>query len=370
MCHFRHKLRPVRDKEVENYKAAYAILVVMEIAHDVSLANYSTMRLGGIAAHLAEVRNLGDLRQTLEYAKAQSLPVIMIGSGSNIVWKDSGYDGLVIVNKIMGYHDRAKGSEHAITIGAGEPWDSVVARSVAKGLTGIEALSLIPGTTGATPIQNVGAYGQDISQTLMHVEAYDTVSHDFVNIPAENCGFGYRTSNFKTQYHGRYLITSITLHLTEANPKPPFYGSVQQYLEAHPQDGPITPAVIREAVLSIRSAKLPAPEQVANNGSFFANPIIADEQLTELLHRWPDMPHWPLETGGAKLPAAWLIEQAGFKDYHDTETGMATWSHQPLVLVNEQAHTTKDLLAFRDKLVDNVKEKFGITLVQEPELLP
>lgn len=329
------------------------------------------MRLGGVADFLVEIHDRTELKEAYEWAKAKNLPMLMVGGGSNIFWQDAGFRGLVLVNKIMGYDDYAEDqTSHYLTIGAGENWDGVVARSVAAGLTGIEALSLIPGTAGATPIQNVGAYGQDISQTLTTVEVFDTTTGQLTTMPSEACGFGYRTSSFKGEYKGRFFITAITLHLMAGNPMPPYYGAVQQYLEANPVSEAITPAVVRDAVVAIRSAKLPDVLRVANNGSFFANPVVGEDALLELHSDNPSMPYWPLETGGAKIPAAWLLEQAGFKDYHDTATGMATWPLQPLVFVNEHAKTTSDLLTFRDKLIDAVEAKFQITLTQEPELLP
>jgi UDP-N-acetylmuramate dehydrogenase len=343
----------------------------MDIAHNVSLTNYSTMRLGGIADYLVDIRSRAELKEAYAWAQQQGIPVIMIGGGSNIIWKDEGFKGLVMVNRITGYDDYAEDARsHYITIGAGEQWDSVVARSVAAGLTGIEALSLIPGTAGATPVQNVGAYGQEIAQTLTTVEAFDTTTGQLTNIPTEACGFGYRKSNFQTEYRGRFFITAITLHLSASNPEPPFYGAVEQYLQQQGKTNTVTPQVIRDAVIAIRSAKLPDPAKVANNGSFFANPIIDEDLLTQLRSDYPDLPYWPVDGGGAKIPAAWLIDQSGFKDYHDSETGIATWATQPLVLINENAKSTADLLKFRNKIVDTVESKYHITLRQEPEFLP
>jgi UDP-N-acetylmuramate dehydrogenase len=343
----------------------------MEITENVALSNYSTMRLGGIARYLVEVRNRNELKEAHQWAMKHELPIIMVGTGSNIVWRDEGFAGLVMVNRITGYDDYNEDARsHYITVGAGEIWDSVVARSVASGLTGIEALSLVPGTAGATPVQNVGAYGQEISQTLTSIEAYDATTGQLVNIPAEACGFGYRTSKFQTEYRNRFFITAITLHLMAGNPYPPFYSAIDQYFQQHPPLGTITPRVIRDAVIAIRQAKLPDPDVIANTGSFFANPIVDDGTLTDLRTDNPTMPYWPLDGGGAKIPAAWLIEQVGFKDVHDGETGMATWATQPLVLVNESATTTAQLLTFRNKIISAVQEKYNITLRQEPELLP
>lgn len=328
------------------------------------------MRLGGAAAFLCAVTTRMELLEALTWAQTRTLPFIMIGSGSNVVWRDEGFSGLVIINKILKFElFKEDDTNTYLTIGSGEPWDSVVERSVAAGLTGIEALSLIPGTAGATPIQNVGAYGQDISQTLVSVEAFDTQLKDFVTLAGSDCGFGYRTSRFKTVNHGRFFITGLTLHLSSADPTPPFYPAVTQYLAAHNVSAP-TPAGIRAAVISIRTQKLPDPRIVSNAGSFFANPIISGGQLAQLQADYGEIPHWANEDGSAKLAAAWLIEQAGFKDFHDPETGMGTWPTQPLVLVNEHAASTANLLAFKQKIVTAVQAKFGITLEQEPELLP
>lgn len=342
----------------------------MNILENISLADHSTMGLGGLAKYLTTIENNMELLEALSWAQTNNQPVIMIGTGSNIVWKDEGYPGLVIVNNIQRYETFNEDNENIyVTAGAGENWDTVVERTSQAGLTGIEALSLIPGTTGATPVQNVGAYGQEISQTLTTIEAFDTQQSDFVTIRGDDCGFGYRTSRFKTNDRGRFYITAITLHLRKANPQTPYYARVQSYFEEHGISD-ITPQVLRNAVIDIRQSKLPDPAIVKNNGSFFANPIISNDDLVRIHAGYPEMPAWTQEDGRAKIPAAWLIEQAGFKDFHDPQSGMATWPNQPLVLVNESAKTTADLLKFRKQILDAVNAKFGITLIQEPELLP
>lgn len=342
----------------------------MNIRENVPLSGYSTMRLGGPARYMADVTSRTEVQEATAWAEAQNLPVMMIGGGSNIVWKDEGFPGLVLVNQIMRFESFDEDGRNVyITAGAGENWDAIVAHTAKDGLTGIEALSLIPGTAGATPIQNVGAYGQEIAGTLTTVEAFDRQSKAFVTIPATDCAFGYRTSRFKTTDKGRFFITAITIHLMRGLPEPPFYQTVSDYL-AHRNIERPTPMDIREAVIAIRSAKLPDPAQVANNGSFFANPIINDQALALIQAKYPDIPHWPAAEGLFKVPAAWLIDQAGFKDFHDETTGMATWPSQSLVFINEHAKSTADLLAFRQKVTDAVKARFEITLVQEPELLP
>ena len=342
----------------------------MQPTPNVSLREHSTMRLGGTAAFAVDVRDRNEVVQALQWAADRQLPVMMIGAGSNIVWRDEGYPGLLLVNHIRRFEDFDEdGLNHYVTIGAGENWDSVVARTAAAGLTGIEALSLVPGTAGATPVQNVGAYGQEIADSLVTVEAYDVTTQRFVNLRAEECGFGYRMSRFKAADRGRFFITALTLHLMRRNPEPPFYGAVEQYLATH-HITDFTPQIVRDAVIAIRSHKLPDPAQVANNGSFFANPIIDEAMYVQRFAAIDEVPHWAAGEGKVKLSAAWLIAQAGFQDCHDPDTGMATWPAQPLVFVNEHAHATADLLRFKQKIVDAVHRQFGITLQQEPELLP
>ncbi len=320
---------------------------------------------------MVEIHDRSQLAEAVAWAKSQQLPIIVIGGGSNIIWRDEGFAGLLIVNKITRYESLPEDdTTFYITAGAGEDWDSVVARTVEAGLSGIECLSLIPGSAGATPVQNVGAYGQEIASTLVTVEAYDMQTDTFVPIMASDCDFGYRTSRFKTTDKGRFIITAITLRLSKTSLQPPFYGSLQAYLEDH-SISDYSPSSVRGAVIAIRSAKLPDPAIIANNGSFFANPIIDESSYAQLSADLEvSIPHWETSDGHIKLSAAWLIEQAGFKDAHGAETGMATWPTQPLVLVNEHAKNTADLLAFRQSILDAVKAKFDINLVQEPELLP
>jgi len=292
----------------------------------------------------------------------------MIGSGSNIIWTDGGFDGLVLVNKIIGFEQQDQGDQVFITVGGGEPWDSVVARTVAHNLSGIEQLSLIPGLTGATPIQNVGAYGREIADVLVCVQAYDSVDKKMVVLPKIDCGFAYRKSRFNSVDKGRFFISSVTLALSIHPPMPPFYDSLQSYLSENNITS-FTPANIREAVVAIRSAKLPDPAKVANCGSFFANPIVEFDHVQTLLETYPQIQYWELGDNTVKVSAAWMLDYLGLKGYHEPNTGMAIWDKQPLVFVNEKAPNTAALLAFRDAIVARVQEKFGITLQQEPELI-
>ncbi len=338
---------------------------------NVSLKDYSTMRLGGNARYLCEVQDYRDIQRIVHWADENKLPIIMIGGGSNIIWKDEGFDGVVIVNRIPGFDIQDQGEQQFVVVGAGENWDEVVERCVANGLTGLEQLSLIPGTAGATPIQNVGAYGREIADVLVCVQAYDRVEKQMVVLPKSECGFSYRSSRFKGADKGRFFITSITITLEKSRPRPPFYASVDLYLKEKgvaPAD--ITSKVIRDAVITIRSEKLPDPKVVANCGSFFHNPIVPMMILEEIREENPGVIYWQVGDDEAKISAGWLLEQLGLKGYHEPNTGMYVWDKQALVFVNEKATQTAQLLAFRDAVMKSVKEKFNIDLVQEPELLP
>ncbi len=328
------------------------------------------MRVGGTARYLAEISSDLEISKAVDFAEQHQIPVLMVGDGSNIIWRDEGFEGLLLVNKIKRFDISSFDDDTAyVTVGAGEKWDKVVKRTVAKGLSGIEQLSLIPGTTGATPVQNVGAYGQEISNVLMTLQAYDLHERKLVTIKGSDCEFGYRTSRFKTTDRDRFLITSLSMILSKRPPVPPFYHSVEYYLKEHGIND-ISPQNIRKAVIAIRQAKLPDPKYVSNTGSFFKNPIIERSRLPQLTADYPDIAYWEVDDYKVKLSAAWLIENAGFKGMHDKETGMATWPSQPLVLVNESATSADQVLAFRDKVATAVQEKFQVELEQEPELLP
>lgn len=342
----------------------------MNIQENVDLSSHSTMRLGGKARYLSEAASEEDIRDIVEWAKAKQIPFLMIGDGSNIVWRDEGFAGLIIVNRLRGRKILNEDEAGAtISIGGGENWDEVVAWTVEKGWSGIEFLSRIPGTVGAAPVQNIGAYGAELADTLIEVEAFDTEHMAFGGIAKEACGFAYRTSRFKGADKGRFLITGIVLKLNKNQPAPPFYESLQAYFDEH-KITDYSRETVREAVTAIRGVKLPDPSVVNNNGSFFTNPIISKEQFENLQKRYPDIKGWPTAEGDVKVSAGWLVEKAGFKDFHDQQTGMGTWKGSALVLVNERARHTSDLLEFKQKIVFKVDELFDIVLEQEPELLP
>lgn len=347
-----------------------AIIQAVDIRENVNLSSYSTMRLGGPARWLAEAGSDEELQKLIGWANDEGHRFIVIGGGSNIVWRDEGFDGLVIVNKIHGKEILYNDDKGAIVrLGAGENWDSAVDWTITKGLSGLEFLSHIPGTVGAAPVQNIGAYGAEISQVLKSVGVYDTQTNSFESMLNESCGFSYRSSRFKAEDKGRFAITHIVLTLKKQNPAPPFYESLQSYLSEH-NVADYTPASIRQAVIEIRKIRLPDPSEVANNGSFFTNPIVDQGVFERLKRNYPEVKCWPAEEGKVKLSAGWLLEQAGFKGAHDSETGMATWPNNALVIVNEHAGNTADLLKFKQKILNKVQSMFGLKLEQEPEILP
>lgn len=340
----------------------------MDVKTDIPLRDYTTMHLGGNARFLAEAHTKEELAALYHNAAQTKQPVFILGGGSNLIVRDEGFSGIVIINRIPGFEVIEEDSDSAtIKIGAGEIWDSVVARAVDMGLTGIEALSAIPGTAGGAPVQNIGAYGQEIADTFVSLEAYDTTSENFVRLEAIDCGFAYRHSIFRGRESGRYAITSITLRLLKANPQPPFYDALQKYLDANAITE-YTPSSIRAAVRAIRADKLPDPTQLPNAGSFFKNTIVENWQMQELQEANPDMPAYKMDDNHYKIPTGWFIEQAGFKGrlLH----GIRVHTGNALVLINESATGYADLAAAREEIIQGVQEYFRVIIEQEPLEMP
>jgi UDP-N-acetylmuramate dehydrogenase len=336
----------------------------MDIHTNIPLKNYTTMRLGGNARFMAEAHTPADLAQICRTAKKQNLPIFILGGGSNVIVRDEGFAGIVVRNRIPGFEIVSKDpGKTVIKVGAGENWDDVVKRTVEMNLTGIEALSAIPGTTGAAPVQNIGAYGQEIADTLLSLEAYDIDNDAFVTLQNSDCGFSYRHSIFRGEATGRYVILTITLRLYGDAPQPPFYAAVQDYFDSH-NITLYTPQAIRDAVIAIRANKLPDPAVMPNTGSFFKNAIIEQWQLADLQETYPDIPTYDMPDGRFKIPTGWLIEQAGFKG--KTLHGMRVHDKNALVLINESAKSYADLAAARDEIAGAVRDKFRITIEQEP----
>lgn len=336
----------------------------MEVHTNIPLKNFTTMKLGGPARFMVEARTPEEVKTVYDNAASKNLPIFILGGGSNVIARDEGFVGIVIRIRIPGFEIVADDiNTTTIKIGAGESWDSVVKRTVDMHLSGIEAMSMIPGTAGAAPVQNVGAYGQEIADTLVSLEAYDSQTKSFVVLQNEACGFAYRDSIFRGDQKGRYIITSITIKLSKSLPQPPFYDALQAYFDKL-NIKIFTQETVRDAVIAIRTDKLPDPSVTPNTGSFFKNAIVENWQLTELRQAYPDMKVFDMGNGTSKIPTGWLIEQTGLKG--QVLHGMRVHDKNALVLINESASGYADLAAARDEIIGAVRDKFRIQIEQEP----
>lgn len=336
----------------------------MEVHTNIPLKNFTTMRLGGLARFMVDVHSNDELVTVHRNARNKGLPIFILGSGSNVIARDEGFFGLVIRMRILGFeiiNDDI--STTTIKIGAGENWDETVKKTVDMHLTGIEAMSAIPGTVGAAPVQNIGAYGQEIADTLISLEAYDSKTDQMVTLQAADCNFTYRNSIFRSTEIGRYVITNVTLKLLKSNPQPPFYDSLQTYLDEH-NVKIYTQQTIRDAVKAIRADKLPDPAKLPNAGSFFKNAIVENWQLNDLQAKFPDIKVYDMGDGTSKIPTGWLIEKVGFKG--KLLHGIKVHDKNTLVLINESATSYHDLAAARDEIIGAVRDTFRIQIEQEP----
>lgn len=338
----------------------------MNIQTNIPLSTLTTMKIGGNASYVADITSKEELQQIYQDSKKLDQPVYVIGGGSNLIAHDEGFPGLIIHNRIMGMTiSNDNPSATTIVTGAGEIWDDLVKYTVDLGLSGIEAMSGIPGTVGASPVQNIGAYGQEIADTFVSCEAYDTTADTFVTLSWEDCKFSYRHSIFRGEAAGRYIITSVTLALKKTTPEPPFYDALDKYLAAkHIDVSTATVQIIRDAVLDIRMNKLPDPQILPNAGSFFKNPIVEQWKADDLHKQYPDMPIYQYYGNRSKIPAGWLIEASDLKgkELH----GIRVHIGNAVVLINESANNYGDLAAARDEIINTISNKFQITLEQEP----
>lgn len=336
----------------------------MDIHTNIPLKNYTTMKLGGTARFMTDIHSVDELSQVVSRASEQNIPIFVLGGGSNTIVRDEGFAGLVLRNRIMGYEIIEDTSSYTtLRVGAGEEWDSVVKRAVDANLSGIEALSAIPGTAGAAPVQNIGAYGQEVADVLASVEAYDLISRQIVTLTPEECAFSYRSSIFRTTAAGQYIITHIVLRLEKTAPAPPFYRALEEYFTAK-NITIFTVQIVRDAVMSIRKDKLPDPAGQPNSGSFFKNAVIDDWLYQELIREYPDMPSYSMPDKQLKIPTGWLIEKVGLKG--QLLHGMRVHDKNTLVLINESATSYADLAAARDEIRGRVRDTFRILIEQEP----
>ncbi len=332
------------------------------------LSELTTLRLGGPAGAVTEARDEAELVEA-----AQGDDVLLVAGGSNLVVADAGWPGTVARVLTRGVEEREADGRVELTAAAGEEWEPFVARCVAEGLAGVESLSGIPGSLGATPIQNVGAYGQEVAETITAVRALDRATGVTAVLAPEDCGFAYRSSAFK-RHPGRWVVLAVSFALERRELSGPLgYAELARTLDVKPGEGaPL--AEVREAVLGLRRGKGmvldPDDPDTVSAGSFFTNPILSEAEFDALEARAPARPpRFPEPDGRVKTSAAWLIERAGFHKAHGNPAGIAISSKHTLALTNRGGGTTAELLALAREIAGGVRERFGVTLEPEPTLV-
>ena len=339
----------------------------------VPLAPLTTMGLGGPARWYLEARNEATVLAAVAWAEQRQLPLRVLGGGSNLVVADEGIDGLVLRVGLRGISTRESAHEVELTAAAGEPWDAVVRLAIEKEWAGLECLSGIPGLVGATPIQNVGAYGQEVSDTIVAVRVLDRTARAVVSLPPAACGFGYRDSAFKSRSPDRYVVLAVTYRLHPGGAPAVRYAELARHLAARGIERP-TLAAVRESVLAVRRAKSmvldPDDPNRRSCGSFFVNPVVpvAEAERIGAAAGDPAMPRWPEPDGQrVKLAAAWLVERAGFaRGYADGPAGIST--NHTLAIVAREGARAADVVRVARRVRDGVLARFGVRLHPEPVL--
>lgn len=334
------------------------------IAHDVPLASYTTLELGGAAEHFVRIDREDDLPEALAWAKARGLPTTILGGGSNVVVADRGVRGLVVAMATRGIVDTTDGDALVLRAAAGETWDDVVVHAIDRGACGIECLSGIPGSVGATPIQNVGAYGQEVADVIARVRVLDRATGTMRWIGKDACGFGYRTSAFK-RAPAEHVVLEVEYALRRGSPAAPRYAELARALGS----GTPSLAQIRDAVIALRRSKSMVIDANDENrrsvGSFFTNPIVDADVAARIGEH---APKWPQPDGRIKLAAAWLIETSGTtKGERHGAVGIS--SRHTLALVHHGGGTTTALLELAHTVAERVRTRFGIELVLEPVVI-
>lgn len=346
----------------------------MIVREQVPLAPLTTLGVGGPARYFVEAENELDAREALQFAASGGLPLFVLGGGSNLVVADRGFGGLVLKIALRGVEVLAEGADMLFRAAAGEDWDELVARSLEADCAGIECLSGIPGTVGGTPVQNVGAYGQEVADTIREVEALDRQSLQVTTFRNEDCGFGYRSSRFNSADRDRYVILHVTFALRKGGAPTLRYADLQKTFA----DCPTRPSLlqVRDAVRDIRRRKsmllVSGDDDARSAGSFFKNPVVSQREFEELearLHlRGLEMPSYPAAEGSRKLSAAWLVEHAGFaKGY--AQGAAAISRRHALAIVNRGGATAAEIVELKDAIQSRVMSEFGIQLRPEPVFL-
>jgi UDP-N-acetylmuramate dehydrogenase len=344
----------------------------MQFLENVPLAPYTTFQIGGPARWFAEAASEDDIAAGIAFASERRLPLFVLGGGSNLLVSDAGFSGLVLRIALRGIASAQEGGHLLVSAAAGEDWDGLVAYAVAANCAGVECLSGIPGTVGGTPVQNVGAYGQEVSQTIVTVRTFDRTTAQFVDLSASGCGFSYRRSIFNSTQRERYVVSRVDYALRPDAAANFVYADLARYFAAR---NVVSPSLseVRDAVRSIRAQKgmllVPGDADCRSAGSFFKNPIVTvtvlDSMAQELGIEKRSIPAYPVEDSKVKLSAAWLIERAGYqKGYALGNAGIS--SRHTLALINRGGASATEVITLRDKLTDAIASRFGIRLEPEP----
>jgi UDP-N-acetylmuramate dehydrogenase len=343
----------------------------MNVQENVSLAPLTTMKVGGLARYFVESNKIAEVQDAVAFARSRNLPLFILGGGSNLVISDAGWPGLVLKIGITGIEERNENGKAIFEVGAGEEWDKFAATSVARNCAGVECLSGIPGSVGGTPVQNVGAYGQEVAETIESVLTLDLRDDQIRELCGEACGFSYRTSIFNTSERGRYIILRVTYGLTPGGQPRIEYADLKRHFSGWQQIP--TLADTREAVRSIRASKAmlitPGDADSRSVGSFFKNPVLSSEQHQDLNRRAAarglQVPSYPALDAQHKISAAWLVEHSGFtKGYGNGSVGIS--SKHALAIVNRGGATAADVIALKEQIERRVEEIWGIRLQSEP----
>ena len=339
----------------------------MQIRENISLKNYNSFGIDIQAKYFCAFQNVANLEEVLKNRKIQNNQTLLVlGGGSNILFTKD-FNGAVLKNDIKGI-EVVKEDEDSVYVkaGGGENWHSFVMHCIEEGYAGVENLSLIPGNVGASPMQNIGAYGVEIKDVFYELEAFHIRDKYLRTFSAEDCAFGYRESVFKSRYKNQFVICNVTFRL---NRKPKYntsYGAIQQELERLGVKE-LSLRAVSQAVINIRSSKLPDPKTIGNAGSFFKNPQIGVQQFEELKQKFPSVVGFPVGADFIKVAAGWLIEQCGWKGYRNGDAGC--YEKQALVLVNYGNATGKEILELSEQIIQSVNKKFGILLEREVNII-
>jgi UDP-N-acetylmuramate dehydrogenase len=343
----------------------------IEIRENVPLAPLTTLGVGGAARFFVKAQSVAEVEQAVAFARSRKLDLFVLGGGSNLVVSDCGFHGLVLQIAIEGIGESQKPGRVSIDVGAGVNWDAFVASCIARGYGGVECLSGIPGSVGGTPVQNVGAYGQEVSETIVSVLTYDLAEERVRELAKSECGFSYRTSIFNSTQRGRYVILRVTYELNLGAEPKLSYADLRKHFAG--RNGKPTLSEVRDAVLTIRASKgmvlSPGDPDSRSAGSFFKNPVLSAKQYEELANRAAarglKVPSYPALSQQSKVSAAWLVENSGFhKRYQKGAVGIST--KHALAIVNRGEATAADVIALRDEIQAKVEQIWGIALQPEP----